>query len=173
MEFGKGMKKTIDVPTVKRLFGNNDKAYRLREGIETMRQFLAKFGDEIMPDKRAELESVVNKFDSLRKQAEDKRLLEGLRQAQGPTSPSVERTKALREAKGLPGDIFEAPATALNAADEFMASRTRQYFGKPFEQIGQEDKNRLIRLLIWRQQNPNATMTDEESMFKKMMKGKK
>jgi hypothetical protein len=172
MEFGKGMKKTIDVPTVKKLFGNNDKAYRLREGIDTMRQFLAKYGDEIMPEKRAEMEGVVNKFDALRKQAEDKRLLEGLRQAEGPSSPAIERTSALREAKGLPSNIFTSPASALNAADEFMAARSRQFFGKPFEQLGQNDKNRMIRLLMWRQQNPNATMTDEESMFKKIGKGK-
>ena len=172
MEFGKGMKKTIDVPTVKKLFGNNDKAYRLREGIDTMRQFLAKYGDEIMPEKRAEMEGVVNKFDALRKQAEDKRLLEGLRQAEGPSSPAIERTSALREAKGLPSNIFTSPASALNAADEFMAARSRQFFGKPFEQLEQADKNRMIRLLMWRQQNPNATMTDEESMFKKIGKGK-
>ena len=173
MEFGKEkMNRKIDVPTVKKLFGNNDKAYRLREGIDTMRQFLAKYGDEIMPDKRAEMEGVVNKFDALRKQAEDKRLLEGLRQAEGPSSPAIERTSALREAKGLPSNIFTSPASALNAADEFMAARSRQFFGKPFEQLGQNDKNRMIRLLMWRQQNPNATMTDEESMFKKIGKGK-
>jgi hypothetical protein len=173
MEFGKEkMSRKIDVPTVKRLFGNNDKAYRLREGIDTMRQFLAKYGDEIMPEKRAEMEGVVNKFDALRKQAEDKRLLEGLRQAEGPSSPAIERTSALREAKGLPSNIFTSPASALNAADEFMAARSRQFFGKPFEKLEQNDKNRMIRLLMWRQQNPNATMTDEESMFKKIGKGK-
>jgi hypothetical protein len=45
-------------------------------------------------------------------------------------------------------------------------------FNNRFEDLGQTDKNKLIRLLMWRQQNPNATLTDEESMFKKMMKGK-
>lgn len=170
MDFGKGEARKIDVPTVKKLFGNNDKAYRLREGIETMRQFLAKYGDDILPDKRAEMEKVVNRFDALRAQAEDKRLLEGLRQAQGPTSPAMERTKALREAKGLPGDLFESPAGALNAADEFMAKRSAAYFNRPFEQLQQNEKNSLIRLLMWRQQNPNASLTDEESMFKKTLK---
>jgi hypothetical protein len=53
-----------------------------------------------------------------------------------------------------------------------MAARSRQFFGKPFEKLEQNDKNRMIRLLMWRQQNPNATMTDEESMFKKIGKGK-
>ena len=172
MEFGQGERKKIDVPTVKKLFGNNDKAYRIQEGIDTMRQFLSKFGDDIAPNKRQEMQSVVDKFDALRKQAEDKRLLEGLRQAEGPSSPAIERTSALREAKGLPSNIFTSPASALNAADEFMAARSRQFFGKPFEQLEQNDKNRMIRLLMWRQQNPNATMTDEESMFKKIGKGK-
>jgi hypothetical protein len=172
MEFGQGERKKIDVPTVKKLFGNNDKAYRIQEGIDTMRQFLSKFGDDIAPNKRQEMQSVVDKFDALRKQAEDKRLLEGLRQAEGPSSPAIERTSALREAKGLPSNIFTSPASALNAADEFMAARSRQFFGKPFEQLAQNDKNRMIRLLMWRQQNPNATMTDEESMFKKIGKGK-
>lgn len=170
MEFGKGMKKKIDIPTVKKLFGNNDKAYRLQEGIDTMRQFLNKYGDDIVPEKRAEMESVVNRFDVLRGQAEDKRLLEGLRQAQGPSSPALERTKALNEAKGLPNDLFNAPAGAMNAADEFIARRSSQFFGKPFEGLKQEQKNTLIRLLMWRQQNPNATMSDEESMFKKTLK---
>jgi len=172
MEFGKGMEKKIDVPTVKKLFGNNDKAYRLREGIDTMRQFLSKYGDDIVPAKRQEMQAVVDKFDSLRKQAEDKRLLEGMRQAQGPSSPALERTASLREAKGLPADFFTSPATALNSADEFMASRAQKMFNNRFEDLGQTDKNKLIRLLMWRQQNPNATLTDEESMFKKMMKGK-
>jgi hypothetical protein len=172
MEFGKGMEKKIDVPTVKKLFGNNDKAYRLREGIDTMRQFLDKYGDDIVPAKRQEMQAVVDKFDSLRKQAEDKRLLEGMRQAQGPSSPALERTASLREAKGLPADFFTSPATALNSADEFIASRAQKMFNNRFEDLGQTDKNKLIRLLMWRQQNPNATLTDEESMFKKMMKGK-
>lgn len=172
MEFGKGDKKTIDVPTVKKLFGNNDKAYRLREGIDTMRQFLSKYGDDIVPAKRQEMEAVVNKFDSMRKQAEDKRLLEGMRQAQGPSSPAIERTAAIRQAKGLPAEFFTSPATSLNAADEFMASRSQKMFKSDFENLGQSDKNKLIRLLMWRQQNPNATLTDEESMFKKMLKGK-
>jgi hypothetical protein len=172
MEFGKGDKKKIDVPAVKKLFGNNDKAYRIQEGVDTMRQFLDKFGDDIAPNKRQEMQAVVDKFDSLRKQAEDKRLLEGMRQAQGPSSPALERTAALREAKGLPADFFTSPATALNSADEFMASRAQKMFNNRFEDLGQTDKNKLIRLLMWRQQNPSATLTDEESMFKKMMKGK-
>jgi len=172
MEFGKGMEKKIDVPTVKKLFGNNDKAYRLREGIDTMRQFLDKYGDEILPQKRQDMQAVVDKFDSLRKQAEDKRLLQGLEYGQGPSSPAIERTAALRQAKGLPADIFTSPSTALNAADEFMASRAQKMFNNRFEDLGQTDKNKLIRLLMWRQQNPDATMTDEESMFKKILKGK-
>jgi len=172
MEFGRGMEKEIDVPTVKKLFGDNDKAYRLREGIDTMRQFLDKYGDDIMPDKRQEMQAVVNKFDSLMKQAEDKRLLQGLEQAQGPSSAVVERMSALRQAKGLSGDFFTSPASSLGAADEFMASRAQKMFNNRFEDLGQSDKNKLIRMLMWRQQNPNATMTDEESMFKKMMKGK-
>jgi hypothetical protein len=106
------------------------------------------------------------------KQAEDKRLLEGMRQAEGPSSPVVERMSALREAKGLPSDFFRSPASALNSADEFVASRAQKMFNNRFEDLGQADKNKLIRLLMWRQQNPDATMTDEESMFKKMMKGK-
>ena len=172
MEFGKGMEKKIDVPTVKKLFGNNDKAYRLREGIDTMRQWLDKYGDDVLPAKRQEMQTVVNKFDSLMKQAEDKRLLEGMRQAEGPSSPVVERMSALREAKGLPSDFFRSPASALNSADEFVASRAQKMFNNRFEDLGQADKNKLIRLLMWRQQNPDATLTDEESMFKKMMKGK-
>jgi hypothetical protein len=172
MEFGKGDKKKIDVPTVKKLFGNNDKAYRLREGIDTMRQFLDKFGDDIVPNKRQQMQATVDKFDSLMKQAEDKRLLQGLEQAQGPSSAVVERMSALRQAKGLSGDFFTSPASSLGAADEFMASRAQKMFNNRFEDLGQADKNKLIRMLMWRQQNPDATMTDEESMFKKMMKGK-
>ena len=172
MEFGKGEKKTIDVPTVKRLFGNNDKAYRLREGIETMKAFLQKYGDDIVPEKRKEMEAVVSRFESLRQQAEDKRLIEGVRQMQGPTSPAFERTESLRTAKGLPKDIFTSPATAMNAADEFIASRAGQHFATQFEGLKAPQKNALIRLLMWRQQNPDATMTEEESMFKKILKGK-
>jgi len=172
MQFGKGEKRKIDVPTVKKLFGDNDKAYRLREGVDIMRQFLDKFGDDIVPNTRKQMQATVEKFDSLMKQAEDKRLLQGLDQAQGPSSAVVERMSALREAKGLPADFFTSPASALNAADNFMASRAQKMFNNRFEDLGQSDKNKLIRLLMWRQQNPNATLTDEESMFKKMMKGK-
>lgn len=173
MEFGRGMKKTIDIPTVKKLFGNNDRAYRLQEGIETMRSFLDKYGEDVVPKQREEMRSIVEKFDSLRKQAEDKRLLEGLRQAQGPTSPAMERTAALRSQAGLPQDIFNSPASSMNAVDEFMAQKTKQYFNRNWDSLGQNEKNSMIRLLMWRQQNPNATITEEESMFKKMMKGKK
>jgi hypothetical protein len=137
-----------------------------------MRQFLDKYGDEILPQKRQDMQAVVDKFDSLRKQAEDKRLLQGLEYGQGPSSPAIERTAALRQAKGLPSDIFTSPATALNAADEFMSSRAQKMFNNRFEDLRQTDKNKLIRLLMWRQQNPDATMTDEESMFKKILKGK-
>jgi hypothetical protein len=172
MQFGKGEKRKIDVPTVKKLFGDNDKAYRLREGVDIMRQFLDKFGDDIVPDKLQQMQATVNKFDSLMKQAEDKRLLQGLEQAQGPSSPVVERMSALRQAKGLSGDFFTSPASSLGAADEFMASRAQKMFNNRFEDLGQADKNKLIRMLMWRQQNPDATLTDEESMFKKMMKGK-
>jgi hypothetical protein len=172
MEFGKGEKKTIDVPTVKRLFGNNDKAYRLREGIETMKAFLQKYGDDIVPEKRKEMEAVVSRFESLRQQAEDKRLIEGVGKMQGPTSPAFERTESLRSAKGLPKDIFTSPATSMNAADEFIASRASQHFGAKFEGLQGQEKNALVRLLMWRQQNPEATMTEEESMFKKILKGK-
>lgn len=174
MEFGKGEKKRIDVPTVKKLFGNNDKAYRIREGIETMRAFLQKYGDAIVPEKRAEMEKVVNRFDELRKQAEDKRLIEGVRQMQGPTSPALERTAGLRQKAGLPSDIYTSPAGSLTAADEFMQVRVPQLFGQgaKFEKLAPEQKNAMVRLLMWRQQNPQATMTEEEAMFKKMMKGK-
>jgi hypothetical protein len=173
MEFGKGEKKTIDVPTVKRLFGNNDKAYRLREGIETMKAFLQKYGNDIVPKQRQEMEAVVTRFEELRQQAADKRLIEGVRQMQGPTSPAFERTEALRSAKGLPKDIFTSPAGAMNTADEFIASRATQHFGTKFESLQPQQKNALVRLLMWRQQNPDATMTDEEAMFKKMLgKGK-
>lgn len=172
MEFGKGEKKTIDVPTVQRLFGNNAKAYRIQEGIETMRKFLDQYGQEIVPEKAAEMRKVVDRFDALRKQAEDKRLLEGLRQAQGPTSPAFERTESLRRAQGLPADIFPAPASAMNAADEFIVPRAKAMFGKPFEQLEQPQKNTLIQLLMWRQQNPQASMLDEEAMFKKLTKNK-
>jgi hypothetical protein len=172
MQFGKGEKRKIDVPTVKKLFGDNDKAYRLREGVDIMRQFLDKFGDDIVPNTRKQMQATVEKFDSLMKQAEDKRLLEGLRQAQGPSSPAIERTAALREAKGLPAEFFPWPVTTLGSADEFMASRAQKMFNSRFEDLKQGDKEKMIRLLMWRRQNPNATLTDEESMFKKMMKGK-
>jgi hypothetical protein len=174
MEFGKGDKKRIDVPTVKRLFGNNDKAYRIQEGIETMRSFLAKYGNDIVPEKRAEMEKVVNRFDELRKVAEDKRLVEGVRQMQGPTSPVMERTEGLRQKAGLPASIYQSPAGSLTAADEFMQARVPQVFGQgaTFEKLQPQQKNAIVRLLMWRQQNPEATMTEEEAMFKKMMKGK-
>jgi hypothetical protein len=172
MEFGKGEKKTIDVPTLQRLFGNNAKAYRIQEGIETMRKFLDQYGQEIVPAKATEMRAVVDRFDALRKQAEDKRLLSGLQQAQGPTSPAFERTESLRRAQGLPADIFPAPASAMNAADEFIVPRSKAMFGKPFEQLEQPQKNTLIQLLVWRQQNPQASMLDEEAMFKKLTKTK-
>jgi hypothetical protein len=174
MEFGKGDKKRIDVPTVKRLFGNNDKAYRIQEGIETMRSFLAKYGNDIVPEKRAEMEKVVNRFDELRKVAEDKRLVEGVRQMQGPTSPVMERTEGLRQKAGLPASIYQSPAGSLTAADEFLQARVPQVFGQgaTFEKLQPQQKNAIVRLLMWRQQNPEATMSEEEAMFKKMMKGK-
>ncbi len=172
MEFGPKDKKVIDVPTVKRLFGDNPKAYRLREGIEAMRAFLDKYGQDIVPAKAKEMRDVVDRFDALRKVAEDKRLLEGLRQAQGPTSPVMERTESLRAGKGLPKDIFASPAGALNTADEFIAARTSKYFGSgvKFEQLPTKEKNALVRLLVWRQQNPDAGEVQEEQIYQKFKK---
>jgi hypothetical protein len=171
MEFGQGVKRSIDESTVERLFGNNPKAKRLEEGISKMRDYLTKNGDVILPETKDRMMSLVNRFDELRKVAEDKRILEGIRQAQGPTSPAIERTEALRIGKGLPQKIYETPAGSINAVDEFIASRATREFGKPYGQLTQPEKNKLTQMLIWRQQNPNATIENEQSIFKKI-KGK-
>lgn len=175
MEFGKGEKKKIDVPTVRKLFGDNPKAYRIQEGIETMRAYLDKYGNEILPEKAAEMRKVVDRFDALRKQAEDQRLIESFRYEQGPTSPAFERTASLREKQGLQRDIFTSPASAINAADQFMRTRGREVFGQgaKFEALTPGQKRAVVLMLVWRQQHPEASASEETAMFQKILKKEK
>jgi hypothetical protein len=171
MKFGKGKEAKVDVPMLKSLFGDNPKAYRLREGIETMRATLDKYGDKI--PEAAQMRQIVDRYDSLQKIAEDKRLLEGIRQAQGPSSPVAERLASRLRKEGLDVTLFSSPASALNQADEFLKANAMPRLGVNFEQASRDDQNRLIKLLMWQQENPKATQGQMDAQWKQIYKRSK
>jgi hypothetical protein len=172
MEFGKGKARDIDAATVERLFGNNATAKRQKEGIEYMKTFLELHGDDILPAEKARMQKTVQRFEELRSIAEDKRLIEAVRQQPGPTSPAYQATEAMRVKTGLPGKFDVAPSGEVRTLDEFFTSRAKSEFGKNVNDLSQKEFNILSKMFNWRQSNPNAMIDRENQVFKQFRKGK-
>jgi hypothetical protein len=172
LKYGKKKTTKVDVPTLKRLFGNNDKAYRVQENIETMRMFIDKFGKNIPKARREQMIATINKFDELRKVAVDRGIVQGFRQVQGPTSPVLERTESLRASKGVPYNTFTFPSGTLNQLDEFMKRNVKEYTGvSRVEDLSPAKQKAMTDSFIWTQENPNATFSQIDSVIKKNLKG--
>lgn len=171
-EFGPKGAKELDAVSVEKLFGNNDKAKRIQEGVETMRNFLKKNAKKLDSKSVAEMSRVVDKFDQLRELADKKRFTSNTRFKQGPTSPAIERAESLLSKEGLDKNIFASPATTLNSADEFLANAAKDNFQMPFEKLDTPQRNKLIRMLLYRQQNPDSTRAAEQSAFSKILGSK-
>jgi hypothetical protein len=173
MQFGTKGTKKIDIPTVKKLFQNNDKAYRMKENVEVMKMFLDKFGKNIPKARRQQMIDVVNRFEQMQKIAVDRGIVQSFRQAQGPTSPVLERTESLRAAKGLPYQSATFPAGMLNAHDEFVKAAVNKYGLGKIENAHPKVQDALTKAFIWKQEHDKATPFEVDAITQKFLKGAK
>lgn len=169
----------IDAVSLEKLFRQSEMAKRFPESIGLMREVLTKYSQKYPEAKK--LLDTVNNVERAMKVREDQRFLERFRQAQGPTSPmvetglrSMERSPEILSEAGISPRLLRNPSAYIKGLDELSVQMAQKYFGKKPWDLNTTQKNALIRLHNWHQeQGLKATPKAEEQFMKQLMKGSK
>ncbi len=99
--------------------------------------------------------------------AENKRAVTGLRYAQGPSSPAIERMASAARGNNLVQDAVSAPGGAVSNIDQ-LNKTIRQRFGKSFSALSDQEKNDAVRFVVWMRSNPDASEAMANKAFAKI-----
>ena len=138
----------MDKYKLSRMFADTDVANRFRDNIDHMENFVNDYAELMNPEDASEVMQTIKMLRESSAIAGNKRDIQSLRGAQGPSSPAIEALQSTMEKRGFHGDFIQSPATALNAADQSLESMAQKYYNMPYDNLGQQEKKRLTQALV-------------------------
>lgn len=158
----------VDEGKLARLLGNTDQANRFKSSM----QDLADFSDhpDLAPEFKTKAKGLINDLQKHIDVASQKRDLGALRQANGPTSPAVERLGSVTRGNSLVQDAVQSPAGFTNQVDQFNKA-LKSKLGKGFEQLSEPEKAAATKYFIWLKKNPDVSQATQDAIFSKFFGG--
>lgn len=138
----------VDKYKLARTFSDSDTANRFRDNIDQMEAFVESYAELMTPQDASDVIRTIKQLKESSAIAGNKRDIQALRNAQGPSSPAVDALQSSMEKRGFHGDFIQSPAGALNAADQSLESMAQKYYNMPYENLGQQEKKRLTQALV-------------------------
>ena len=164
---GKDGRTDVDEFKIDKLFNNTDNAGRFGNAIQEMRDFLD--NPNINKETADKIKGLLDRFDQNRSTAADARLLETLRQKQGPSSPAILlQAKLLNKAK-LPSEAVFDPAGFINSSDQFLREYATKAYNTPYASLDGAQKRKLLKLFVWQKNNPKATQAELQQAANKLL----
>lgn len=154
----------VDEFEIAKLMNDTDKAGRFRNYIDEVQEFANR--KDLPEELRDNANELVGRLRKAIEDAEGKRALDQFRFKQGPTSPAIERQTAVLNKSRPAQEAIQAPASFINAADQFIPAQAEQRFGKTWHELNDPEKTALIRFWTWRKsKGENASAADENKVW--------
>jgi hypothetical protein len=169
----------IDNVSLEKIFRQNETSKRFPEGIAQMREVLTTYSKKY-PEAQKLLDTI-NNLERAMSTRDDQRFLETFRQQAGPSNPAVEtgmrsmeRSQEILSEAGISPRMARNPAMYLKGLTEMSVPLAQKYYGKQPWDLNTEQKNNIVRLFNWHQeQGLKATPRAEEQFMKQLMKRSK
>jgi hypothetical protein len=158
----------VDEGKLSRLLGNTDQANRFKSALSDMSDFADH--PDLAPEFKDKAKSLVAGLQGHMDTMDQKRSLGALRQANGPSSPAIERLGSVTGGNGLVQDAVRSPAGFTNQVDQFNKT-LRGKLGKSFEQLSGGDKAAATKYFLWLKKNPDVGQATADNMFAKFFGG--
>lgn len=159
-------KTDIDEFKIAKLFNDNDSAGRFGNAIQDAREYLKNPNLDAATSER--MTSLLDKLDSIRGRAQDKRAIDALRFREGPSSPAIERLGNQLSKEGIPNSAINNPSAYINSRDQFIRTYAQDVFGKPFSQLDKVQQTKLLKAHVWLQNNPKSSLPEQQKVFGKI-----
>lgn len=168
VEFKKNGLIDIDESKIKGILGNTDQAYRFRDAIEDLKEFAGR--PDLEPTFKAQASDLVNQLENAIKVVENKTKIGGFNYTQGPTSSAVERIGSISKGNTMLEDAIQSPSGFVNQMDQWTPAIEKR-LGKPLSQMSQQEKQGIIKVWVWKKDNPSASAQRLESQMEKFIPG--
>lgn len=156
--------------------GDTQKGEKMRLGIERARAFTQEFGEQLGPQETAKIDKFFDALENARSVADQKRILDDLKFAEGPSGAAIRAgiAKLEQTIKPSPGgaSMFKAAPEYLQSVDVFMSENARKYFGKSFDKLKGDQQYKLVNAFQWMKENPNAAQSEVSEKFNTILRGK-
>jgi hypothetical protein len=156
--------------------GDTQKGEKMRLGIERARAFTQEFSEQLGPQEVAKIDKFFNALENARSVADQKRILDQLKFAEGPSGAAIRAgiEKLQQTIKPAPGgaSMFRAAPEYLQSVDAFMSENARKYFGKSFDKLKGDQQYKLVNAFQWMKENPNAAQSEIMEKFNTILRGK-
>jgi len=162
----------VDEGKISRLLGATDQAQRFQAAVQDLKEFAGR--PDLSPKFKKAATALIGDLEEKLAVASRKAQLSALRQAQGPSSPALERLQAAASGgKRSPiSEAVQAPAGAMHAADEFNKVIFRR-LGVGFNELPPDQKVQAVRFWVWGRANPNPSVEAEKKAFDAIFGGAK
>jgi hypothetical protein len=167
-DFRSGGETQIDAYKIQDLLSDTNRGKRFMDAVAEYKAFANDPG--LKPAERAKWARVAAKIEEAAKTAGDKRSLSSFRQAQGPTSPALERFSSASAGNTLLKDAVQHPSGFLNQMDEFVTA-VEARSGKAFAQMTPEERRSAVRFWIWQKKHPDAGPERTDRVFQMIFGG--
>ena len=155
----------IDAPKLAQMLGDTNQAKRFKMAVEEFKNFIEQPG--LDAEFVANAQEAITGLEKQIAVMDQKRILSRFRQAQGPTSPAVERMQAATGGGSpLPGFV-QSPAGTGNQAEQIFKTVSEK-LGRPVSEFTESDRSAVSRWYTWKMKNPKATMQQSDDQFKAM-----
>lgn len=138
---------------IARMLNDTDQSNRFRDDLSRLRDFTN--DTRLDPKIRQQVKEYLSAFDKAADTADLKRQINAFRNRQGPTSPAIERLGSQINKNSLVQDSVRNPSSFLNSADQFIKMNAQELTGKSFKDLGEPEKNALIKLWVWAKSSGN------------------
>lgn len=156
----------VDTAKLAKAFGDNDTAQRLTENIPQLKAYLESNKDVISNYDQ------VNKFiDDLQSKmgvAGNQRLLQRAGANPSGTGAAVLRNDTTKT--GFIENLYRNPVETKRSVSNFM-NQYAPLVGKTSETLNPDDQRKILKMYLWSQKNPQATVNETQSMFNKFANG--
>jgi len=155
----------VDEGKISRLLGDTDQAHRFRSSLEDLKGFANHPDlDPVFKEKASEL---ITQLEASTGTMAAKADLGKFRQAQGPTSPAVERMQSIQGKSSVMQDAVRAPSGFLNSADQFSKFIEKK-LGKSLNKLDPGERKKAVQFMIWSKKNPEASPSKYDGVFRQL-----
>jgi hypothetical protein len=166
MTTGKNKKSQIDTAKLAKAFGDNDSAQRLGESIPSLRTYLKKNKDII--SNYGQVNGFINNLEKQMKVADNQRLI--TRAGANPSGTGGVVTRNDRTKTGFIENLYRNPVETKLSVSNFM-NKHAPLVGKTADKLDAESQRKILKMYLWSQKNPEATVEQTQSIFNKFAKG--